>query len=254
MASRLRTHLRWRLDNALRSRGLQLVQIRPDPRIHALAPDEFELRGVRLDLAADWVTPSLRAAIYDSWYEEPEAQTVEATMRRDDCVLEVGCGVGFIATIASRISQHVVRCYDANPAMVAAARSTLARNAASAVVTTAVLQHEPTVATTPFFIHEDFWWSSLTPHPQATEITVPVLDVVGEITDHHASYLVVDIEGGETTLLLGRLPTCVRKLCVECHPAVSTPAAITRMLISLLSEGFTLSLAHSRPPVLYFDR
>lgn len=251
--NRLRPHLRWRFDKALRRHGLQLAPAVPNEHLRRLAPRDFELRGVRLDLSEGWATPSLRGTIYDRCYEDLEAQIVEATMRPSDRVLEIGCGLGFVSTIVSRIAGDV-RSYDANPAMVAVARRTIARNGASATVVTAVLQRNPAAETTAFYVHDDFWTSSLVPNAQATEIAVPVLDVAREITEHDASYLVVDIEGGETDLLLGQLPACVRKVCVECHPAVSAPAAITAMLISLLSQGFALSLDHSRPPVLYFER
>lgn len=253
MLSRVRTHLQWRFEDRLRRRGYRLERIGSGDRLHKRASDDFELHDVRLDLAEDWVTPQLREAIYDDWYEKPEADIIKATLQPDDRVLEIGCGIGFIATIASRIAESV-RCYDANPAIVGSARRTIDRNGASVTVTAAVLQREPTAQTTDFYIHNDFWASSLVPNPQATKIAVPVLDFEWEITKHEASYLIVDIEGGETDLLPGPLPACVRKLCVECHPAVSQPAAITAMLVSLLSHGFALSLDNSRPPVLYFER
>jgi FkbM family methyltransferase len=175
-------------------------------------------------------------------------------MQRSDRVLEIGCGIGFLGTIASRIVGGTVRCYDANPAMSAAACRTIERNGAVATVINAVLEHKPSASTTVFYVHEDFWSSSLTPKPGTTAISVPVLDVAREITKHDASYLIVDIEGGETDLLRERLPACVGSLCVECHPNTSGPDDITTMMISLFSQGFTLDLERSRPPVLYFAR
>jgi FkbM family methyltransferase len=254
MLSRVRTHLRWRFDNALRRRGLQLAPAVPNERLRRLAPRDFELRGVRLDLTEGWATPTLCGTIYDRCYEDREARIVEATIRPSDRVLEIGCGVGFLATVASRIVGDAVRCYDADPAMVTAARRTIERNGASATITAAVLQPSPVAETISFYVHDDFWASSLVPDPEATEISVPVLDLAREITEQAASYLLIDIEGGETDLLLDPLPACVRKLCVECHPTVSSPAAITAMLVSVLSQDFALSLEHSRPPVLYFER
>jgi FkbM family methyltransferase len=192
--------------------------------------------------------------MYDGSYESLEARIIEATMRPDDSVVEIGCGIGFLATIAARTVAGVVHCYDANPAMVAATLATIDRNNAAATATMAVLRHNPTVSTAAFYVRHEFWSSSLTPDSRATAIEVPVLDFIDEITKHDASYLIVDIEGGETDLLLGPLPACVRRLCVECHPAVSLPAAQNAMLSSLLSQRFVLHLNHSYPPVLYFER
>jgi FkbM family methyltransferase len=148
-----------------------------------------------------------------------------------------------------------VRCYDADPKMVAAARRTIERNAARATVTNAVLTNEPAAPpTTGFYVRPDFWLSSLAPHPEATRIDVPLLDLATEITAHDASYLIVDIEGAETDLLRTPLPASVRKICVECHPAVSGREDVRALLSSLLDQGFALDLELSRPPVLFLDR
>jgi FkbM family methyltransferase len=249
---RIRSHLRWRIDEALRLCGLSIVRSGvPVWRLHRAAPDDFKLRGVRLDLAATWVTPGLRAGIYDGNYEAFEAEIIDATMTSDDRVLEIGCGIGFIASLAARVVGDAVRCYDANPAIAAAARETIGRNGGTATVVTGVLQHNPEADATSFYVTENFTTSSLVPIPGATAVTVPVLDAATEIAVHRTSYLIVDIEGAETELLREPLPACVRKVCVECHPSVSRPEA---MLGSLFDQGFTLSFEHSRPPVLYLSR
>jgi FkbM family methyltransferase len=251
---RVRRALKWRFDIALGKRGWQLVPAVPNEPLHARAPDDFELRGVRLKLAGDWATPLLRAAIYDGYYEAREAQILQSTMRPDDRVLEIGCGIGFLATIASQMAGDQVYGYEANPAMVAVAQETLERNGATGTVTTGLMARNPTADTATFYVHRDFWTSSLVPDPEAAPISVPVLDFAREVSAHDASYLLVDIEGGETELLLGDIPPCVRKLCVECHPAVSRRSAVKAMLVSLLSGDFSLDLVHSTPPVLYFER
>lgn len=252
LANRVSTHIRWRADQALRKRGLSLAPV-SDPRLHARAPDDFTLLGVRLRLDEEWATPLLRGAIYDELYEREEAAIVAATVQPTDRVIEVGCGIGFIAVLSSRIAE-AVHCYDANPAMVEAARRTLERNDARASVTTGVLARQPAAQSATFNVATDFWTSSVAPSLGSRPITVPALDFIGEIRSINASYLIVDIEGGETDLLPGPLPDSVRKICVECHPLVSATAAISSMLVALIAERFTLDLEHSRPPVLYFTR
>jgi FkbM family methyltransferase len=249
---RIRRHLRWRIDELLRGRGLALVATGgPTRRLSRIAPNAFTLRGVELDLTAAWVTPALRAAIYARNYEAFEAEIIQATMTPDDRVVEVGCGSGFIAAIASGIAGEAVRCYDANPAMAAAARETLARNGSRATVVTGVLQHNPVADAVSFHVTENFCTSSLVPVPGSTEVRVPLLDAATEFAAAEVSYLIVDIEGGEADLLLPPLPSSVRKICVECHPAISPPGA---MLASLLAQGFQLSFHHTKLPVLYLER
>lgn len=251
---RLRTGVRGLLDSALLGRGLQLIPASPSALVRVVGESEIELRGVRINLAEAWVSPNLLDVLQAGLYEAPEADIIEATMAPTDRVLEIGCGIGFIATIASRIVRGNVRCYDANPAMVAAARRTLRRNGNDAVVTNAVLQYQPIANAGRFYVHSDFWTSSTAYDPAATQISVPVMSLEQEIDSHEASYLIIDIEGDESALLAGRLPSCVRKLCVECHPMMLSPAAVTGVVASLLSQGFLLRLEHCRSPVLYFER
>lgn len=216
--------------------------------------DTVDLRGVEIDLREEWVTPTLRTAISEGWYELPEALILEATLREDDRVLEAGCGIGYLATICSRITGGAVRGYDANPAMVEVARRTLERSRASASVSAGVLERDPVAAETAFYVREEFWVSSRVPSEDATQISVPVLDFAQAVGEHEASYLVIDIEGGETELLSGPLPSCVRAICVETHLEVNAQSAITAMLVSILSQGFNLILDRIRPPVLYLER
>jgi FkbM family methyltransferase len=242
MIGRAIGHLRWRLDGARRARE----------RLHRSAPDRVEIYGVRLQLG-DWATDTLRSAIYDQWYEAREIEIVKATVQPDDRVVEIGCGVGVVSTVAGRIASSV-DCYDANPEMVAVTRQTLERNGVRANVVNAVLQHAPKEDAIQFYMRPDFWSSSLQPGDGATAITVPVLDLNREIAKLRGSYFVVDIEGAETQLLQLPLPACVQKLCVECHPHEVAPHDTRVMLQALLAQGFFLDLEHSSPPVLYFTR
>jgi FkbM family methyltransferase len=223
-------------------------------RRHWSNPTDVMLYGVHLRLDSEWATTPVRGEIYDGTYECDEAAIVSDTVERDDCVIELGCGSGFISALAARRTANPVSCYDADPAMVRVARETLRLNKAQGTVVNAVMQREPAVTETSFYVHRDFWSSSLVAVHPGREITVPVLDLVAVIDEHAASYLILDIEGGETELLLDPLPESVRKVCVECHPTVSETREITAMLQSLLSQGFGLNLERSHPPVLFFAR
>ena len=143
------------------------------------------------------MTPTVRASIYDGVYEEIEAAIIRDTLSPSDRVLEIGCGAGFIATIASETVGDRVRGYDANPAMVAAAERTAERNGVVASFVNAVLQSEPVSEVVDFYVHAEFWTSSLAPVQGAVKIGVPLLDLAVEIKAHQASYLIVDIEGAE---------------------------------------------------------
>ena len=163
-------------------------------------PTLFTLDGVVLEL--DWrVSPLVRASVW-SWrdYEHRERRIIETTLRTDDTVLELGAGLGFITTIAARIARDV-NAYEADPDMASAAAATIVRNGVRATVTHGALLRSPGSGTTPFYRSENFWESSLLPVHGWASVEIPVLDFAEACEG--ASYLIVDIEGGEVDLLAG---------------------------------------------------
>ena len=212
-------------------------------------PRRFTLDGVVLELGPE-AMGLVSKAIFMRTYEQSERAIVAATLHPDDVVLELGAGMGFITTVAARIAREV-RSYEANPDMARTAGATLTRNGSRASVTNGALMRSPRVATVPFHIHENFTESSLLPLQGRPTVDIPVFDFMQACEG--ATYLIVDIEGGEVDLLTGELPG-IRAVCVECHPAVVSRQAITGMLASLFEQGFALDLAHSQGQVLYLER
>lgn len=166
-------------------------------------------------------------------------------------MLELGAGTGFITTVAARIARDV-RSYEADPEMARAAAATVARNGVRATVTHGALLRSPNSSTARLYLAELFWASSLLPIDGRPSVEIPVLDF--RQACEGASYLIVDIEGGEVELLSDTLPPSVRAICLECHPAVVSPEAMTTMLRSLFQQGFTLDLGGSEAEVLYLER
>jgi len=187
-------------------------------REHA-RPNSVQIDGVVITLADEWATPVIRTAMYRSWYERAEREVLLQTLSPSDTYLELGCGVGLLATLAGRrVAAGAVTAIDADPAITAVARSTIASNGVVADVRNLVLAPTPTSPTTTFYVSADFWRSSLSHDPQARPITVPVADASEVITEIAATYLMVDIEGGETALLRDGLPRCVRR-----YASIPTP-------------------------------
>ena len=222
-------------------------------RVHRRPPASVVIRGVQLALSGAWATAAVRTALCDGTYEASEAAIVSATVAADDRVLDIGCGAGFVSALASRRGATVYG-YEANPAMIAVARQTLSANGQTGEVINAVLQVAPRATEVTFYVREDFTTSNLVRTQDATGVQVQVLDFEAEILSRRATYLVIDIEGAETDLLLAQIPACVRKLCVECHPAVTGQSALSAMIAALLRQNFVMDVATSRLPVLYFER
>lgn len=212
-------------------------------------PAEYTLNGVVLEVGP-WVTDPIRNDIYRDYYEAPEHRVVSATLRADDVVLEIGSGMGYITTLAAGIAREV-RSFDANPEIARVAAATVARNGRDAEVRNGVLARSPTAPSVTFYVGKHFTDASLSPKDGARPIEVPLLDFAHE--SDGCTYLIADIEGAEVELLSGDLPG-IRAICVECHPAVASPQAITGMLRSLFDQGFALDLATSQGQVLYLAR
>lgn len=200
-------------------------------------PDVLNLNGVKLEMGA-WATASIRRLIYQGWYEENERAVLQLTLQPDDIVLELGCGAGYITTLAARTAHHV-RAFEANPAMAHVARSTLARNGVGARIDNAVVERTPKEAMVRFYIEPNFVASSLKPSASGRPVAVQTCDLASACDG--CTYLIVDIEGAEVDLLRGELPG-IRAICVETHPKVTGLPAISDMLVSLFEQGFVLGI------------
>lgn len=217
-------------------------------------PARITLAGVVLEFDDRWVTDNIRQRIYEGRYESGERLILEHTLVPGDRYLELGAGIGFITTCACRlIGADKVFAYEANPELAAFAADTARRNGFTPTVINAVLADAE--GEIDFYVHEDFWSSTLLASQGGTPVRVPTRSFHDELARLQATYLMIDIEGGEVDLLDGeRLPDCVRAVCLETHPAVVGAAAAQRTLNQLIEDGFMLDLAESGDGVAFLSR
>ena len=223
------------------------------------------LDGLEVFLDGPWASPKVRTALQTGSYERAERGVLTTTLSADDRYLELGCGIGILATLAARrVGDENVVAIDADPSISTVARDTASRNGHAIDVRNAVLLHEAAASTVDFYVRPDFRLSSLSPSPSKKEagdqlakprrVQVPVLDPSETIAEVNASYLMVDIEGGEIDLLGRPLPESVRTICVELHLETTDVGARSEMFAALLGSGFELDLGRSAQPVLLFVR
>ena len=217
-------------------------------------PDRVTYCGVRLRLDPRWATPRLRDSIYRGYYERQEHDILRATLREGDRYMELGAGIGFLATCACQaVGADNVFVYEANPDLIETIRQTTSANGFDPKVTNAVLGDS--VGATDFYVHSDFWSSSLDPAPDARRVSVPSRSFQEELETVRPTYLTVDIEGGEVALFEARkLPTFVRAICMEVHPAAAGIAETHRMLTSLFDDGFAVSFYWTALSVVLLTR
>ncbi|HWF50809.1 MAG TPA: FkbM family methyltransferase [Solirubrobacteraceae bacterium] len=222
-------------------------------RRHRLQPASAEVGGVKLDLSDSWATPAIREAIYDCYYEFGERCILEHTLRPDDRYLELGGGIGVVATYACRIvGAENVTVYEGNPALIDAIRGTAKLNGFQPTVINAVLGD--TDGESDFYVTPNFWASGLTAKTGARAIRVPMQSFGDALRRLTPTYLMADIEGAEVELLARQLPRTLRAICMEVHPRVVGDVALQQLLIKLLTDGFILDVEQSMYPVLFLRR
>jgi FkbM family methyltransferase len=218
----------------------------------AAPPASIVVDGIRVDLGS-WATPAIRRGLYAGWYEEPERRIMKATLRADDRYMELGAGTGLVTALACGIvGDQRVTAYEADPAMARVARQTLRLNGFAPEIHTVVLGGFD--GETDFYVHPDFWASSLTPSPGARKLRAHVRSFRAELERFRPSYLMVDVEGDETHLLSSPLPDYVRRLCVESHPEIVGDTVVRSLLDTLRASGWTIDLHDRHDSVAFLSR
>lgn len=218
-------------------------------------PSLIERNGIKIALDGTWATPFMRTVIYSGAYEEVELDLLRATLRPTDTYLEIGAGIGVLATAASSIvGDRRVTAVEANPEVAAVAARTCALNGFRPDIRTGVAVADAIDEPVAFYVAEQFWASSLAPQPGARRIDLARIGFAALLNETGATYLNMDVEGAETALLAAELPASLQRICVEVHPRVTGNDEITRMLHGLFRQQFVLDIERSAAGVVYLAR
>lgn len=195
--------------------------------------------GVVLRLGPHCSEFMVEVLCFSRGYEVPERDLVERYLRPDDRVLELGTGMGLIATLcARRVGSERVLSFEANPALIPVARETFRLNRVAPRLEHAALG--PRAGEIEFFIEPDFWASST--HRSgagAQRVRVPMRPLAEVVAEFQPTFLIVDIEGGEAELFESQdLGPSVRRLMLELHPQVIGAEATELLLARLAAAGF----------------
>lgn len=221
----------------------------------ALRPDVIRHFGVQLAVDRQVLSPAIVDSFYKGGYESAEVDIIRETLTPDDRVLEIGGGVGFVGILTARRVRRPdqVLIIEANPQLIPLMERNFALNGVRPQVWNGVLGRSG-ASEVSFYLHDDFWASSLMPFPGGRETRVPQHDARTVLADFRPTYLIVDIEGGEIDLFDGWDLTGVRKVCLEVHPRQTGQPAVDRLFQSLEQQGFRHARASRLENVVYFDR
>ena len=218
----------------------------------ALTKPVAQVDGVKVKLGFH-LSGEIRQSIWRGEYEAPECRMVLAKLCKEDVVMELGAGIGFLSTLcAKKIGSARVFTYEANPALVPYIRETFALNGVAPTLKNCLVgDHE---GETLFYVHKHFWASSTLPIKGAKPVTLKMIDIDQELRTIHPTFLIIDIEGGEYDLFQHINLSGVNKVAIETHPWILGQDKVDFIKAVLVKNGFALVEKLSTKRHFFFER
>lgn len=226
------------LDDALRD-GARAVGWNDPPAEFVLNP-QTNLR-VAVDNAT--VAARIRTAIAEGTYETSEAQVLPRLVRPDDSVLELGAGLGFVSTLLMKqVRPQRYTAVEADPRLIPLIERTHKLNGVTGVsVVQAIASENPTILErgyAGFQVDEEFWAShAVDPALDVSVLRIPVVSLSKLIADNEVTFIVADIEGGETELFDNVDLSAVRAVELELHRSQIGAVGVAKVFDTLHRQG-----------------
>jgi len=197
-------------------------------------------------------------------YERGERYIVSQLVTHVDRVIEAGAGIGAVSMTAARIAgAENVLAFEANPDIADDARDNFKRNGFDAIRSKVGILRNRQMFSDPhetvnFYVHKAYWASRLNASPTDSDIVrtvqIPVFCLEDAIRDHHATVLILDIEGAEVELLGHADLSSIRLIIMETHYWVVGEVATDEMVRQLILSGFSIHLGVSYGRLLALRR
>ncbi|WP_294609392.1 FkbM family methyltransferase [uncultured Roseovarius sp.] len=220
---------------------------------------EFEIDGIRLNVPDEMLNPKLTGKLSTGGYEAHEAHAARMRLREGQRVLELGSGIGYIASVCSSITgPENVTTVEGNPDMLPVIRGNLERNgfAAVTVLHGAVGGMKSTPDPIEFDTKKTFWAARLADMDSAPDAVVSVPHLgLGDLLKACRPHVVnMDIEGAEEHLFDAPWPAYNRAVMLELHPGRYSDVVIKRIVDCMSDSGLTYDPGSSRGRILGFRR
>lgn len=219
----------------------------------------YDINGVTLDVPDAFLNDRLSHKLASGGYEAHEARAALMRLRPGQRVLELGAGLGYIATLcAGVVGASNVVSVEANPGLLPVIRANLDANGQGAVTLLhgAVAGPDSDDDTIIFDPSRCFWAGHLAESGSDTArlVTVPLLRLDGLLAAHRPHLVIMDIEGAEQYLFDAPWPGFVRAVMMELHPRRYDDSVIKRIVDCLSASGLTYDPGPSRGAILCFRR
>jgi FkbM family methyltransferase len=219
----------------------------------------IKYNGIELQLDHRFMSAKMMDVIKEGRYERQEARQISRIIQADEVVLELGAGIGFVsALIATNPCTKFLVSYEANPRLIPAITDTLTRNAGPSEskweVRNAVLMNGIVPDDVDFYLHEDFWASSLNPVAAAVGVEKVKAERFNNILALIRPTLIVcDIEGGELELFRNADLSGVKKVFLETHQKRIGRRGMKELFDYFHARDFHYDQAHSEGSVVLFS-
>lgn len=214
-------------------------------------------RGLKFPDDPDVLSPKLRRALRGDGYERKEAEAVTRLVRKDDRVLELGGGIGFMSTLIAKTRRiERIDVFEANPALIPYIEAVHALNdVTNATVHNAILG--PRKGKTRFLVRRNILASSMDEvegAPAQTEVEIEVRNAKATMRTLKPTLLVCDIEGAEAALIPAMDLSSLRAAIVELHPQWIGPDGVSAVFRAFMDAGLSYFAQGSHAKVVAFRR
>jgi len=216
----------------------------------------FEINGVRLTLPAALATPAIVEKLKDGTYEEDEARAADRCVRKGFRVLDLGSGVGYVATLcALKAGAENVLTVEANPDLLPVIEANLAANGQGDVTVMhgAASGAVPEGATAHFNLSDGFTGSSLDGAGRR-KVEVPLIPIYDLIRAQRPHVIMMDVEGAEADMFNRPWKCPLRFFVLELHPKKYSPRVIKKIVDFMSAMDMTYDPVVSRGKVLGFRK
>lgn len=219
----------------------------------------YQIDGLRLEVPQAHLNERIAAKLASGGYEALEAQAAAMRVRPRHRVLELGSGIGYIASVCARIAgPESVTTVEANPAMLPVIRANLERNGFGAVtlIHGAVGGMTGGEAPLAFDAARSFWAARIADEGARPEalVEVPHLGLAALLARTRPHIVIMDIEGAEAHLFDAPWPAHVQGVMMELHPGRYADTVIQRIVDCMSASGLTYDPGPSRGRILCFRR
>lgn len=223
----------------------------------SLKPAEtfMETKGVLIPYDPEIITPAIKHAINEGYFEAEEAAQLPHIVGPNDIVLDIGAGIGFISTLIARRAARVISV-EANPDLMPFMAALHQLNGVKNVTRMNVVLGDAEAGSVTFYQRTDFWMGSLAvgPNPYKTKVNVPCRSLNTLLATEQVSLIVCDIEGAEAFLFNNAKLCSVNRVYLELHDHITGLKGVASVFSAMAARGFAYDPRYSSGAIVLFRK